>query len=100
MHDDQREQSVVQALQSLPAPGFEFPQGEVIGYSEQANDNHCGGQPSPIAPAKRIGQWDAIRRKKVKEDSFDKWRWRSMNKKSDNHMDHTEDGCPHPHVTD
>lgn len=95
MRDDQRDQGVVQALEVLPSLGFEFPQGEVAGKSEQPHHDHRGGKPGPVRQAKAIGQRAAIGCDEVIEEVGEP----VMHLKSVDHVDDAEDDRPCPHIT-
>ncbi|MCI0710464.1 MAG: hypothetical protein L0154_09920, partial [Chloroflexi bacterium] len=97
MKDDQREQGVVQALEGLPGPGFELPQGEVGGNSEQAHHDHGGGKPGPVPHTKRIGQRATIGGDEVGEHPTDLST--AVHQQSVDHMDDAEDSCPCPYIT-
>lgn len=97
MHDDQHEQDVVQALDPLPGPGFEFPQGGVAGDSEQPHHDHERGKPGPVPQAKAIGPRAAIGRDEIAQEVADPSA--AMHLQSEDHVDDAADGRPCPKVT-
>src|SRR5919106_48852 len=96
MHDDQREQCVVQSLQPLPVLGFERPQGGVAGESEQPCHDHQRGKPGPVPQAETVAQRAAMGDEEVEEVADLS---SAMHPERGDNVDAAEDGRPRPYVT-
>ena len=83
VHDHEREQDVVQALEPLPVLRFQLPQGGVAGEHEQPGDDHERGQPGPVSPPEAVGLRGPVHDEEVEEVAD---RAAAVHLERDNHM--------------
>jgi len=77
--------------------GFEFPQREVAGNSEQAHYDDGGGKPGPVPQAKTIGQQASVGCDEVGEHPTELST--AVHQQSEDYVDHADHGCPNPDIT-